>query len=492
MLWRPKLKLLSVVIVLFWLVMMGLFARREGLLVFLGGPKKTVAPRLLQPSDTWMGIYLADDERIGFVNTTSTPESRDGQAGANMTVTSKLRLSLLSVVTEIVIVGNAWITMEEGIREFDLKVRSAGHSMRVVGAVRDGVLDTVIHTAGEDLSFQFPVGEELLLAGDMGATTLNLPELEVGEEVLVDTFDPMTFSVGKARVKCIGEEQLEVSGVLVDTKIVTTEMNGITSKAWLDFNEEVIRVETPFGFSLRKISPNEALRPLGQGMSTGLVELAAVHPTGKDVFRGARRMSLRFGGVGEDHLPPTDATQTADSGLYTITMAEEPAGAGAGPPAGEYLQGDGLVQVGHARIVERAAEIVGKETDPWLKAQRVYGWVFNNITKVPVFSIPSAIEVLESGEGDCNEHTILFTALARAAGVPTRIAIGVVWSDELDGFYYHAWPEVLIGEWIWMDPTLGQPIADATHIKLLNGSIDKWPRLIPYLGQLQIDVVSIE
>ena len=245
MLRRSKLKLLSVAIVLFWLVMVGLLARREGLLEFLGGPEKTVTPRLLQPSDAWMGIYLASDERIGFVNTTSTPESRDGQVGAVMTVTSKLRLSLLSVVTEIFIAGSAWIGMEEGLREFDMKVRSAGHSMRVLGAIHDGLLDTTIHTAGEELSFQFPVGEELLLAGGMGATSLNVPELDVGEEVLVDTFDPMTFSIGKARVKCIGEEQLDVSGTLVDTKIVTTEMNGITSKAWLGLDEEVIRAETP-------------------------------------------------------------------------------------------------------------------------------------------------------------------------------------------------------------------------------------------------------
>ena len=68
-----------------------------------------------------------------------------------------------------------------------------------------------------------------------------------------------------------------------------------------------------------------------------------------------------------------------------------------------------------------------------------------------------------------------------------------MWSDELDGFYYHAWPEVhLDGRWIWMDPTLDQPLADATHIKLLNGGIESWPRLLPYLGQLEIEVLEVE
>ena len=100
--------------------------------------------------------------------------------------------------------------------------------------------------------------------------------------------------------------------------------------------------------------------------------------------------------------------------------------------------------------------------------------------------------MLEQRRGDCNEHAVLYTALARAAGLPTRIAIGVVWSEELDGFYYHAWPEVAIdGRWHWLDPTLGQPTADATHVKILNGGIESWSRLLPWLGKMQIEIEEV-
>ena len=100
--------------------------------------------------------------------------------------------------------------------------------------------------------------------------------------------------------------------------------------------------------------------------------------------------------------------------------------------------------------------------------------------------------LLEQRRGDCNEHAVLYTALARAAGIPTRIAIGLVWSDELGGFYYHAWPEVHVdGSWRWIDPTLGQEVADATHIKLLEGGIESWPQLLPFLGKLEVRVESV-
>ncbi|MCC6697835.1 MAG: transglutaminase domain-containing protein, partial [Candidatus Hydrogenedentes bacterium] len=120
-------------------------------------------------------------------------------------------------------------------------------------------------------------------------------------------------------------------------------------------------------------------------------------------------------------------------------------------------------------------------------------WVYNNIEKRPVLSIPSALDVLATAQGDCNEHTVLYTALARCAGVPTRIAIGIVWSEDYRVFYYHAWPEVYAnGRWTWIDPTLGQPLADATHIKLLTGGLESWWQLVPFLGQLKVKIESIE
>jgi transglutaminase-like putative cysteine protease len=93
--------------------------------------------------------------------------------------------------------------------------------------------------------------------------------------------------------------------------------------------------------------------------------------------------------------------------------------------------------------------------------------------------------VLDSKEGDCNEHTTLYTALARASGIPTRMAVGMVYQE--DRFYYHAWPEIYISKWIPIDPTLGQFPADATHIRLLTGGLDSQLRLAPVMGNLKIE-----
>jgi transglutaminase-like putative cysteine protease len=117
-------------------------------------------------------------------------------------------------------------------------------------------------------------------------------------------------------------------------------------------------------------------------------------------------------------------------------------------------------------------------------------WVYTTLEKKPVVSIPSALEILEQRAGDCNEHTTLFTALARAVGIPTRMAGGIVYMD--DGFYYHAWPEVWLGQWTAIDPTFNQFPADATHIRFVIGNLDQQTEIMRLVGKLKVDVLEYQ
>jgi transglutaminase-like putative cysteine protease len=115
-------------------------------------------------------------------------------------------------------------------------------------------------------------------------------------------------------------------------------------------------------------------------------------------------------------------------------------------------------------------------------------WVYKNIEKKPTISIPNALEVLRIKQGDCNEHTTLYTALARSAGIPAKIDIGLVYSK--GGFYYHAWPEAFVGEWVSLDPTLNQFPADGTHIKFIEGDLDKQVEILSIVGRLSIEILE--
>ena len=129
------------------------------------------------------------------------------------------------------------------------------------------------------------------------------------------------------------------------------------------------------------------------------------------------------------------------------------------------------------------------------RAERLTRYVNGLLEKKPTVSIPSAREVLRTRVGDCNEHTALFVAMARAAGIPARIAVGLAFVR--GAFYYHAWPEVYIDEgsrglWLPVDPTFNQFPADATHVRLARGGLDRQTAILPLVGRLKMTILDVE
>ena len=147
-----------------------------------------------------------------------------------------------------------------------------------------------------------------------------------------------------------------------------------------------------------------------------------------------------------------------------------------------------LIQSRDPRIIQLALQIAKKEREPRTVARLINAWVHDSIRSRITFGVPNAIQVLQSRTGDCNEHTQLFVALARSLGLPARIASGLAFVD--GKFYYHAWPEVLLGDWVAVDPTFGQFPADAAHIRFVVGGITRQTELLRLMGNLKIDVLA--
>ncbi len=89
----------------------------------------------------------------------------------------------------------------------------------------------------------------------------------------------------------------------------------------------------------------------------------------------------------------------------------------------------------------------------------------------------SALETLKRHRGDCTEAAVLLAALGRAAGIPTRVADGLVYSRERyhgvsNAFMPHSWTLAYVdGKWRSFD--LALDTFDATHIALTIGDGDE-------------------
>ncbi|HVN75686.1 MAG TPA: transglutaminase-like domain-containing protein [Thermoanaerobaculaceae bacterium] len=481
-------------IVAFWLAMTAVLLHREygGRTIVAHRGGKVVLPRT---GESWLGV-LVGGRRIGTARLVTQREERHGVTGFMQRLDLRLAARVLNAPAELRVGAAMWRAVTVPQASFDLRIDSTGHALQAEGTVVDGLLDGVVRSAGERVPVRLQVGNLLGGSDDLFAL-LPSPVFSPGEEATFPGFDPLTLRPAQARARCLRAERLTLDGGPVDTRVVEVTIGKATVTAWLDGDGGVVQAQLPFGLTLRRLSRAEALSNRPAAEAPDLVAAFDVTPSGVRPRRDATRMVVRVEGVGPGDVP-SDDTQAARGDTVVVSPSPGPL---ATPPQADvppgreltrFLACDALVQCNDPRIRSVAGAIVRGERDPWARALLIEAWVNRNLAKRTVLSLPSAVDVLATREGDCGEHTVLFTALARAAGIPTRMAAGLVWSDDLQAFAYHAWPEVFVGRWVWTDPTLGQPVADATHLKLATGGVADWQGIAVFLGRVRLDVLEVE
>lgn len=120
-----------------------------------------------------------------------------------------------------------------------------------------------------------------------------------------------------------------------------------------------------------------------------------------------------------------------------------------------------------------AKEIVSDETNPYLKAKRIYGWVTENIRYTYAIEY-STIENIsqycsDNMRGDCGIQGLLFIALCRISGVPARWQSGWTTSNMHDWAQFYVEPY----GWLYADPSKAITATDEPEIRwFLFGNID--------------------
>lgn len=108
--------------------------------------------------------------------------------------------------------------------------------------------------------------------------------------------------------------------------------------------------------------------------------------------------------------------------------------------------------VANDEIRALAAKIRGDETNPLKIARKLYDWTLDNVeywvkdpSKWKASPVGSSKYCLDNRTGNCTDFHSLWTALARASGIPTRMKYGSLFKPSLDGkdkdASYHCWPE---------------------------------------------------
>ena len=215
--------------------------------------------------------------------------------------------------------------------------------------------------------------------------------------------------------------------------------------------------------------------------------------------------------------PPTTDAQTVrpagKPGEFDVTVrASRPPAEGGGSPANGRLPGGPMTAEVAAALAPgpmiqsddpRMAAIVagrraalGAGASPGRLAADLTAHVHGRLTEKNFSrAFASAAEVLARPEGDCTEHAVLLAALLRAAGVPARVAVGLVVLPERSALAFHMWTEAYVGGvWVGFDATRPGEGVGPDRITVLTSDLSAgggFAALLPVvnlLGRMTVEV----
>jgi hypothetical protein len=465
---------LAALIALAWLATMAALLHRHY------GPYETASPGGTPPEwmleENWMGIYQGTN-KVGHAMTKLNPLDE----GYRFTESSYMRLTVMGARKEMTTSTDALLDEALKLRSFTFALDS-DVSIRVEGTLKGKELLMSLDMGGVKTEKKLRLPEPPYISPDLSPL---LEDPTPGRKLRFPVMSPASMTGDYMEVEVLGTDRVTVMGMERETYKLRATFMGAEITIWAKKSGEILKQDA-MGFTYLKESEEEA-KKLGTASIDLLADLSI--PVDEELPDGARYLKVRLKGIDLEAFELEGGVQTlTDEDIVEIKLPHSMKSAKPSPDMDEYLAPAFLIESDDPAIVSLAKEIVADEKKPAHKARLISEWVYAEVDKAPTITIPSALEVLRSRRGDCNEHTSLYTALARAAGVPTRIAVGVVYQKGY--FLYHAWPEIYMDGWIPIDPTLGQFPADATHIRLLTGGLEKQLKLGSAIGKLQIEVLE--
>ena len=325
-------------------------------------------------------------------------------------------------------------------------------------------------------------------------------EMAVGDSYRFPFFDPSTMAQREVLLRVVGKESLVINKIEYNAFRLETEMWGRVMTFWVDEQGSILREEGFMGLTLVKSSSANAPMNIEGGGGEDFYEITSV-PVDKNIPDPLKLASLKLKVIG---ISDTDiengvwngVRQAYSAGIMEIKKEKIPERGSYLIPynsddkMASFLRPEFNIESDAQEIVERARKIAYKDQDPLSIAGKMMKWVYDSLDKRPVVSVPSALEVLRTRVGDCNEHATLLTALLRAVRIPARLSIGVVYTR--NKFFYHAWTEAYVGEWITLDATMNQMPVDVSHIRLVYGNLDKQVEILGLIGKLKFEVLDYE
>ncbi len=458
--------------------------------------------------DAWDAIYISGN-KVGHnhIKVTSVKDSQ-GNPLLRVQVNTVLSLKRGNDRVDLELRYGTIETLDGAVLRLDTRTLAGEQEIKVSGDVVNGKMALTIEGGRQRQTVTIPWEPDV--RGPYGAElSLARKPLEPNQTRNIKIFVPdlnqicTTHLVAKQREPVVLGGGVKRELLRVEQTISGPDgarMPEMDSTFWVASDGQVMKQEVALlgGTLMYRTTQEAALAPNGNyDLLAGTIikvprKITNSERTRDIVYRVTLSQSDPVSEIPTDHRQTLTAESSRAARLEVKTDSPNRAAPKAEPPDEAMSRPNPLVNSDDATVVSYMRKAVGNETDPWRKAAAIQHWVFQNLKEKNFgTAFASASEVAQTMSGDCTEHGVLAAAMCRAAGIPCRVVVGLVYADDIGGqgpgFGPHLWNEVYInGHWVAIDPTFDQSEVDATHIKLSDSSLDGVAPFEAFLPVLRI------
>ena len=444
-------------------------------------------------SERWFGIYV-DTDRVGFYRQIIT-ELSDGY---RMEGYGSVRMKVMGFEKDAYMRETYLVSKGLSLRSFEVEQTVNGSSSRVSGKIADGAIRLKREAGGKTTDKQLKFRGEVFPGPALNIYPL-MRDASPGKSYKLLVFDPEEIKIKEVKISVLGEETTPEG--LTAIKLRNNLYPFVNNDIWVDSQGNTLLESVRDGLVVTKHE-----NPMMLGAFIGNLALAKkdliydfslvrVEPSIKD----SKKMTGLAVEISNwnDSLPLLqDGGQQAEKSGAGSVIIKTGSAVQAAPesktakPADVYLKPAEKIESDAPEIVAQAKKVTETVKSQEEQAKALASWTANWL-KDTIEDGGSAVESYKSRSGNCQTHSRLYTALARAVGIPTRFVSGLVYMDG-KGFLYHSWAESFIGDkWISVDPTYDQLPSDPTHLKLLEGHLpENMAPIITIIGRIKINVLE--
>lgn len=465
----------------------------------------------------WDAVYLGT-QHVGYQSTDYGTVDNDGKTFLRIEIRNKMNTLRLGQPLDVISQSRFIETFSGELLGCRVDIQFGKQPIFHSGELKtkEKILKTITQFGTQTSEGEIPwkIGARTGGAASIQNSLFRNPIL-AEEERKITFYDPSNFSMVDAVLSAREVETVSIHGQPRNLRKVEAILKflpmGRIEKTnapkfytyWTDTNGNIIRSSTPFaGGELITIrtTKEDALRFENESSQIDLGTLSII-PLSRPLENAKERKSVPFRVRLKDLstapseisriFPETPFQQVQVLSPDTVQITTKTA-VGIDPGSREYddfpdrdptdadLGANLWITPNDSDVLEIAALAVPSNASDWRKALALEKWVHGNLEWETGSGFESSAEIAKNRKGDSTKYAFLLTALARSQKIPTRIAVGLVYTplhipdaNRNGALSFHIWNEMLIEDiWIPLDATEGLGGANAARIKIADSDLE--------------------